>query len=232
MIIAWCSFWGQPLAFPGVTHGGSKASLFVSRCPRAPEGPREKKLAPKVWRTYSRLSFPLEDVAGSISDLEDKVPGSAAGWVSGCFPASQMYALCSSRRGRFLVLREARHLFSSHRAFYRDLTLRQLREALARWRRKSRVLNPLRLTEVSLLVLADLQESSLSSSALPSAGQVCVARGCGLGELAASPSWPSSQNLVNKRRKLSSKIFTSLAKGWPSGLRVCSFGPGGRWFNW
>ncbi|XP_039210942.1 uncharacterized protein C1orf167 homolog isoform X2 [Crotalus tigris] len=54
-------------------------------------------------------------------------------------------------------------------AFYRDSTLRQLREALARWRRRTRVLSPLGLTEGSLLVSADLQESP--SSALPSASQ-------------------------------------------------------------
>ncbi|XP_034263637.1 uncharacterized protein LOC117659700 isoform X1 [Pantherophis guttatus] len=55
-------------------------------------------------------------------------------------------------------------------AFRHSLTLRQLREALGRWRRRTRGLNPLGLTEGSLLASADLQESS-SSSALPTACQ-------------------------------------------------------------
>lgn len=98
--------------------------------------------------------------------------------------------------------------FRSRRAFRRGLTLRQLREALGRWRRRTRGLNPLGLTEGSLLASADLQESS-SSSTLPTASQVCVVR-CVLGKLQrplrstdrATLAPNDLLNFVNKRRTL------------------------------
>ncbi|XP_026547107.1 uncharacterized protein LOC113428790, partial [Notechis scutatus] len=55
-------------------------------------------------------------------------------------------------------------------AFRHGLTLRQLREALGQWHRRTRSLNPLGLIEGSLLASADLQASS-SSSALTTASQ-------------------------------------------------------------